>query len=183
MFRSFAAVLLMLSFWGCSTESGGNSGNGNMRPTNSVASQPNDSNPDPPPAPPSLSDQAFKQMMAWVDSKMAKCGESYYTTYNTIYMEMKIYINGPQPETLTETDRLNGYEFKGEGRIEVRQVRKTYGADGFYAKKGEADSWSEGRDIIVQVTRRNGKWQASGNNLAEWRRPKCSEIPTVTSTR
>ena len=125
-----------------------------------------------------LSSKAHRIVGEVIEKEVAHCGNSYFTIEDgSTIKEIKDFDFTIRPSTISEADRLNGFEFIGA-------VNPNYSAIRFADKNKRCWYGWETRDgsfdlyFFRGVSKKNGKWQVDSsayNHVA----PDCSAIPQL----
>lgn len=111
---------------------------------------------------------------AW-DSYFAKCGSSYFTTMGSSVCEYRSVSIKTEKSSLTESDKLNNIEWKGQSYFSAPAER-------CYSSRW-SDWNSAGINLTISLTRKAGVWNV-GKPVGTFvpfaptlRKISCSDVP------
>jgi hypothetical protein len=151
--------------------------------------------------------EADNQIQKWLNNSFIKCGDNFVTNYKgskiSVYSDLSSMENAYfqfkevsyefQEIPLTESDKLNGIEWKGILAIQKGEPLSRYlGADSYI----KSNKWSEWKTSVVMYMDDFKKFERSSQNIPatpfilpikkakgkweftrEFNKPACSEIP------
>ena len=135
----------------------------------------------------SLTREAERQARDYWEAGFTKCGDFYYANSHTGGMGMRILKTLLQykkldvtveSKPLSEADKLNGIEWKGESALNPVAYRE------YVYKLEKWDDWRngvpQGPAVRVTVRKQNGQWHVGENivvNEMKYEKIDCKDIP------
>lgn len=125
----------------------------------------------PPPRPPSLADDAVAQAKKHFDTiwqrreDSAFCQEDVVGLFDEVILEAKNVGFEPWVAPLSEADKLNGLEWRGEVTITAKVFRE------LNLSKSHLGLWRDGFRDVYRLERRNGSWKVTRTPQLKKSRP------------
>ena len=106
----------------------------------------------------SIDEQARQQALQYWASKITKCGDDWYATDKKNFVsQVKNFSVSVQNNPINQSDKLNGFQFKGVFSASITQIR-TYTKDKGFGKWQEQKSFGSDQEIV----KLKGKWFFNG---------------------
>jgi len=136
-----------------------------------------------------LDREAYDFMAAKIDQHWLKTADGWTTQYeklnlagevmpgqpDALYWQLRNISFSVHPRTLSETQRLNGSDYRGEVSFASTSTRNFNLKDVGLGPVG----WAPWEDYVIgtiAIERRNGKWIISETDLFTWIKPKADEL-------
>lgn len=118
----------------------------------------------------SLYDQATAQARKFWDTKMTRCGDSYYTIDNRTIFQFKGVTIAVVASRISEADRLNGIEWEGVSQVNVSNSRLYSPSGSALINKGW-NQWVSGLNMAVglaiKLRKQGGQWSITSDRYSE----------------
>jgi hypothetical protein len=129
--------------------------------------------------------EADEAAQRFIDKSFSKCGDSYLGSIPgrlwATYSQVKGLSVSTQPQDLSAADKLNGYEWIGQIRIECSSVRDFSQLRGWSQWYSGCGGMAIGVSAVyIPLYKRNGKWLFYGKWDDASYSPKifsCGQIP------
>lgn len=121
-----------------------------------------------------LSSEAQKVAQQAMDKKVRRCGNSYFTKRpgQNWFWEIKDFHWKVAPRSLSEADRLNGWEFNGDINFNYSAVREAFGDKCW--RNWEQEEYYLNGYMRSNVGKNKNEWKIEPSGVLE--APDCSTI-------
>ena len=111
-----------------------------------------------------LKDEVNRTTLSLIDSLFLNIGNSHFalkvSTYSSFKSVVQLYnfTYSIIPDSLTTTDSLNFFTWKGKIIIEFdayRNINSDYGS----FSTDEWQEWNSGKQLIIEIAKKRGKWK------------------------